>query len=340
MTERLVAAFTSAGVPQTGLSATMTIYRESDDTKVIDAAAMTERGSGVGIRYTYDYNPTADIYYYWIANAGTDSIDNRYISGVIDPGINAILADTAEIGAAGAGLTEAGGTGDHLSAIPWNAAWDAEVQSEAADALTAYDPPTNAEMEARTLPAADYTIVSDLGVVQTADHAAAIADLPTNAELATALAGADDAVLAAIAALENLSSAGAQAAAEAALTAYGAALEATGQSIKGKTDNLPADPADQSAVEAAITAATSPLATSLELAALENISVADVLGGVVEGTVTLKHALQAIMSFVAGKADGGGTATITFRDQADTKDRITMTVDSSGNRTAVVLAVD
>lgn len=37
----------------------------------------------------------------------------------------------------GTNLTEAGGTGDHLSAIPWNSAWDAEVQSEAADALVA-----------------------------------------------------------------------------------------------------------------------------------------------------------------------------------------------------------
>jgi hypothetical protein len=36
--------------------------------------------------------------------------------------------------------------------------------------------------------------------------------------------------------------------------------------IKLKTDNLPSDPADESAVEAAITAATSPLATSAALA--------------------------------------------------------------------------
>ncbi len=49
----------------------------------------------------------------------------------------AILIDTAVIGAAGAGLT----------AIPWNAAWDAEVQSEATDALNAYDPPTKTEMD-------------------------------------------------------------------------------------------------------------------------------------------------------------------------------------------------
>ena len=51
--------------------------------------------------------------------------------------LDAILTDTAEIGAAGAGLT----------AVPWNAAWDAEVQSECADALAAYDPPTKAEMD-------------------------------------------------------------------------------------------------------------------------------------------------------------------------------------------------
>jgi len=48
-----------------------------------------------------------------------------------------ILADTDDIGAAGAGL----------SAVPWNAAWDAEVQSECNDALVAYDPPTKAEMD-------------------------------------------------------------------------------------------------------------------------------------------------------------------------------------------------
>jgi hypothetical protein len=55
------------------------------------------------------------------------------------------------LGAAGAGLT----------AVPWNAAWDAEVESEGADALGVYDPPTNAEMVARTLVAEDYVVVGD-----------------------------------------------------------------------------------------------------------------------------------------------------------------------------------
>lgn len=37
----------------------------------------------------------------------------------------------------GTNLSEAGGTGDHLSAVPWNSSWDAEVQSEVSDALIA-----------------------------------------------------------------------------------------------------------------------------------------------------------------------------------------------------------
>lgn len=69
--------------------------------------------------------------------------------------IAAIEAQTDDIGAAGAGLT----------AIPWNPAWDAEVQSEVADALAVYDPPTNAELEARTLVAASYATATALDTV-------------------------------------------------------------------------------------------------------------------------------------------------------------------------------
>jgi hypothetical protein len=39
-----------------------------------------------------------------------------------------------------------GTAGDGLTAIPWNAAWDAEVQSECADALTAYDAATGTDV--------------------------------------------------------------------------------------------------------------------------------------------------------------------------------------------------
>lgn len=58
---------------------------------------------------------------------------------------------------------------------------------------------------------------------------------------------------------------------------------------------------------------------------------------VVEGTVTIEQALRLILSALAGKASGGGTTTITFRDTGDSKDRIVATVDANGNRTDVVL---
>jgi len=49
-------------------------------------------------------------------------------SGTFGKYLADVLTDTAEIGSAGAGL----------SAVPWNSAWDSEVQSECADALTAH----------------------------------------------------------------------------------------------------------------------------------------------------------------------------------------------------------
>lgn len=76
-------------------------------------------------------------------------------------------------------------TGDSFNAIPWNPAWDTEAQSEAADALNAYDPPTRAEA------------TSDANSILTA-----VGDVPTNAELATSQAAADDATLAAVATVQ------------------------------------------------------------------------------------------------------------------------------------------
>ena len=112
-----------------------------------------------------------------ISDAGGLDLDTQ-----IGTDIDAILVDTAEIGAAGAGLT----------AVPWNAAWDAEVQSEAADALTAYDPPTKAEMDT------------------------AHALLATEAKQDT--------------------------------------IDTVVDAIKAKTDNLPADPADDSDIDAQLAA--------------------------------------------------------------------------------------
>ncbi len=58
---------------------------------------------------------------------------------------------------------------------------------------------------------------------------------------------------------------------------------------------------------------------------------------VLEGTVTMTQALQAMAAVLAAKASGGGTGTVTYRDLLDTLNRVTATVDGNGNRTGVTL---
>lgn len=80
----------------------------------------------------------------WVTATGFSTLDASGIrsavglaSANLDTQLTAIVTDTAEIGAAGAGLTS----------VPWNAAWDAQVESEVTDAFNAYDPPTKAELD-------------------------------------------------------------------------------------------------------------------------------------------------------------------------------------------------
>jgi hypothetical protein len=95
------------------------------------------------------------------------------VSGYLDTEIQAILDDTNELQLdwadggrldlildarasqtsvddlpTNAELATALGTGTWATAIPWNAAWDAEVQSEVADALTIYGPSTQTSVDA------------------------------------------------------------------------------------------------------------------------------------------------------------------------------------------------
>lgn len=62
-----------------------------------------------------------------------------------------------------------------------------------------------------------------------------------------------------------------------------------------------------------------------------------VLDEAVEGAHTMRQLLRLMAAALFGKASGGGTATVTFRNLADNGDRIVATVDANGNRTAVTL---
>ena len=61
------------------------------------------------------------------AGVAPTAVENRQEMDSNSTQLSAIVTDTGEIGAAGAGL----------SAVPWNAAWDAQVESECNDALVA-----------------------------------------------------------------------------------------------------------------------------------------------------------------------------------------------------------
>ena len=156
--------------------------------------------------------------------AGYVDTEVAAILAAVDTEVAAIKAKTDNLPASPAAVG---------SAMTLTAAYDAAKTAATQASVDAV--PTVAEFEARTLPSADYTVVSDLpSVAGLALEATAqsiltdtgttldtlIKDIPTNAELTAALAGADDATLAAIAALNNLSSAQAQTAATAALNAY------------------------------------------------------------------------------------------------------------------------
>ena len=145
-----------------------------------------------------------------ISDAGGLDLDTQ-----IGTDIDAILVDTAEIGAAGAGLTNINlpnQTMDIVGSITGNLS--GSVGSVTAGVTLANDAITAAKFDESTA----FPLASvDSGATQIARVGAdgdtletlsdQIDDLPTNAELATSQAAADDATLAAIAALNNLSAA-------------------------------------------------------------------------------------------------------------------------------------
>ena len=62
---------------------------------------------------------------------------------------------------------------------------------------------------------------------------------------------------------------------------------------------------------------------------------AAILAASVETGATVAESLRLSNAVLGGKVSGAGTGTETFRNLADTKDRLVVTVDSSGNRTAL-----
>lgn len=70
---------------------------------------------------------------------------------------------------------------------------------------------------------------------------------------------------------------------------------------------------------------------------VDSIGLAAAFEADVDGATTMAESMRIQNAVLAGKVSGAGTGTEIFRDLADTKNRVTSTVDVSGNRTAVTL---
>ena len=98
--------------------------------------------------------------------------------------------------------------------------------------------------------------------------------------------------------------------------------------VKAKTTVVP---------DAAGTAASLHSTTDALVGGLNNLSVADIIAGISDGIYDFQEITRLIFSACCLKTSGGGTTTLVSRDSADSKDRITLTVDEDGNRTGVTL---
>jgi hypothetical protein len=101
-----------------------------------------------------------------------------------------------------------------------------------------------------------------------------------------------------------------------------------------------ADTAELQGNQSAWATATSVTVSDKTGFALSAAGVDAILDENIEGTHTLREIMRLLGAYAAGKSSGGGTASITFRDLDDSKDRIVATVTSVGNRTAVTLTED
>jgi hypothetical protein len=95
--------------------------------------------------------------------------------------------------------------------------------------------------------------------------------------------------------------------------------------IQAKTTTLPASPASSTGFTGLMTSTGST-------------SIADgVWDAISESTQSYAQQIRNMRATLAGEATGGGTASISFRDVADTINRLTFTATTDGNRTAVVI---
>lgn len=216
--------------------------------------------------------------------------DALFGSGALDVNVTAMAADV---------VTASAIASDAIGALELAAGAASEIATAVRSELTTELGRIDAAVSTRATPAQVNTEV---------DTALADYDGPTHAELTSAIAAGDDAVLSAVAALNNLSSAQAQTAAAAALTAY--------------------DPPTHAELTSGLAAADDAVLTAIDAlpTAVENADalLARNIGG---GSSTGRTVTQALRALRNKTALSGSTVTVYRED--DTTSDWTATVTTS-----------
>lgn len=246
----------------------------------------------------------------------TDQIRDAVVDDATRIDASALNTASTAIGSDGTGLTEAGGTGDHLTGVPWNASWDAEVQSECNDALVALGLD---HLVSTAVVGAD---IANNSVFARLVSSSATADWDDFANTTDSLQALRDH----IGDGTNLTEAGGTGDHLTAVP-WNASWDAEVQSEC--TDALNAyDPPTKAELDTGFAALNDPTAAAI---ATEILAAGDVDGYSIEETLKL------CLAALAGKLSGAAGTTVTIRSADDSANRIVATVDSNGNRTAVTL---
>ena len=321
-----------AGVVLADTTTTNTDMRGTDsaNTTVPDAAGVAATPSEVNTQCSdaIDNNPT-------IVNINnrTYQLDTDWANGGrLDLILDIIAVDTttdipALIATAQADLdTITGADGVTLATLQGLYAPNTVVP-DVAGTLATYDPPTNTEMVAA------FTEVKGAtwsGVTDTLEH---IRNKQTDIEADTTGLNGD--------AMRGTDGANTTIP-DVAGTAAGlhTTTDALVTTVDGVVDTILADTNELQLNQGNWLTATSVTVSDKTGFSLSAAGIDDILDETIEGTHSLREMMRLFASMLVGKVSGGGTATITFRDIDDSKNRIVMTVTDVGNRTAVVLTED
>lgn len=244
-----------------GVTVSVTGDAGTQATGSVGSGACTHEGNGYHTYAPAQAETNYDLVAFTFTGTGavpvTIQVYTRPTTGLLAPTVADRTLDVSSTGEAGIDLANVGSptTTLNLSGTTIKTATDvesdtADIQSRIPAALVSGRIDANVgAMAANTLTASALATDAVTEIQSGLATQTSVDDLPTNAELATALASADDATLSAIAA-------------EAIKTA----------AIKAKTDNLPSDPADASDIASSFSTVNGTLATLATAANLATVA--------------------------------------------------------------------